>query len=542
MIHCPSCGSGLRFDIASQKTCCDHCRSFFEPEALPDSVYDDAETEKVFDSFRVICPDCGAELVTTDPNDAVGFCPYCGGASVIYDKIRKEWAPNGIIPFSVTKEQCRELYSKEVKKQWFVSRKYRDPKLIESFRGIYMPYCSYQNRVQGLIQLRAHGREYDEGNYRYSTDHFIVTANADYTVKDSSMHEASVAFDDHLSDRIAPYDEKALRRFTPGYLCGFYAETGDLDGDDYAYASRETVRSCMYSALNNDKVFHGAMKEQNLTLDKASDDHIPFKPESAERRLYPVWFMSYRRGNKITYATVNGQTGKVAADLPLSPLRILLTALGLFAVLFGLMLLLINVLPTVPATTVNGVSAMLSLTGMYIIQHSFIRTVGKTLRAPEMDCKIPLAFIVSAILMTVGVVLATTDGTYEQDRYAMGMLAMMVGLIVNIVQHVKQKKYTNVIKHLTLTTPSMQQNGILAEAKSFRVINGIYRVLMYIAVFICILVISADTAAKSLYFALAAVNAAAMFGLALLHIFFQKKVAMRRPPQFNKKGAAYDEK
>ena len=116
MIHCPSCGSGLRFDIASQKTCCDHCRSFFEPEALPDSVYDDAETEKVFDSFRVICPDCGAELVTTDPNDAVGFCPYCGGASVIYDKLRKEWAPNGIIPFSVTKEQCRELYSKEVKK------------------------------------------------------------------------------------------------------------------------------------------------------------------------------------------------------------------------------------------------------------------------------------------------------------------------------------------------------------------------------------------------------------------------------------------
>ncbi len=32
--------------------------------------------------------------------------------------------------------------------------------------------------------------------------------------------------------------------------------------------------------------------------------------------MYPVWFMSYRKGDRIAYATVNGQTGKVTADIP----------------------------------------------------------------------------------------------------------------------------------------------------------------------------------------------------------------------------------
>ena len=115
MIHCPTCGSGLRFDIASQKTVCDHCRNSFEPESLPDSVYDDADTAQAFEGFAFMCPDCGAELMTTDSNDAVGFCPYCGGASVIHDRLRQEWKPNQIIPFSITKEQCKEIYVKEVK-------------------------------------------------------------------------------------------------------------------------------------------------------------------------------------------------------------------------------------------------------------------------------------------------------------------------------------------------------------------------------------------------------------------------------------------
>ena len=79
MVHCPSCGAGLRFEITSQQMFCEHCQNRFDPKKLYDKMSDDAKTEKTFDSFVYLCPSCGGEIETTDKNDAVGFCPYCGG-------------------------------------------------------------------------------------------------------------------------------------------------------------------------------------------------------------------------------------------------------------------------------------------------------------------------------------------------------------------------------------------------------------------------------------------------------------------------------
>ena len=108
MVHCPSCGAGLRFDIERQQMFCDHCQSLFDPQRITDSTYNDAKTENNFETYSYICPDCGAELMTNDKRDAIGFCPYCGGASMIFDRIRRDWKPDGVIPFAVTKEQCKQ--------------------------------------------------------------------------------------------------------------------------------------------------------------------------------------------------------------------------------------------------------------------------------------------------------------------------------------------------------------------------------------------------------------------------------------------------
>lgn len=38
--------------------------------------------------------------------------------------------------------------------------------------------------------------------------------------------------------------------------------------------------------------------------------------KEAASAMLPVWFLSYRNKDRVAYATVNGQTGKVAADIP----------------------------------------------------------------------------------------------------------------------------------------------------------------------------------------------------------------------------------
>lgn len=543
MVHCPSCGAGLRFEIETQQMYCDHCLGRFHPAELYDKVSDDAKAEKTFDSFVYVCPSCAGEMQTTDKNDAVGFCPYCGGASMIYDKIRKEWKPDFLIPFQITKEQCKQLYCDEVKKHPFVSKKFRDPQLIESFRGIYMPYCEMGGTVSGEVTLRADSHEQNIGDYHYETRRYDVKGTAEYTVTGGAAHDASVAFDDHLSERLEPFDKRNQRKFAPGYLCGFYAETGDMDAGDNAALAREDMKDALYTAMQSDPALKKALNSEDLRLKKHDpEEYLPVEVNIGRRMLYPVWFMSYRRGNRITYATVNGQTGKVAADLPLSPLRILLAALGCAAVIFGLLLLFSQFLPSIPAKTTLGVSGLLGIIGMFVMQHSYINTVGTALNTLDIVHKnLPLWFVVSSVAAIVGVVLMSTDGSYAQNRYAIGALLTLAGTVVNLVQHFKQRRLTKSISKTELQTRSMQTNGILAEAKRFNRINGILRAVMYISMIVSLLGSFAQTPHNALLYALSFIACGELITLALLHIQFQTNVAKRRLPQFNKKGAAYDE-
>ena len=87
----------------------------------------------------------------------------------------------------------------------------------------------------------------------------------------------------------------------------------------------------------------------------------------------------------------------------------------------------------------------------------------------------------------------------------------------------------------------MQSNGILVEAKRFNIINFIMRAVIFATNAYFIWLILTTIQSNGVYYLLAAVSAAELFGLTIMHIIFQTKIATRRLPQFNKKGAAYDQ-
>jgi len=558
MVYCPSCGAELRFDIQSQHMVCEHCRSSFEPQNLKDKTSDDAKTQEYYDSYAYVCPSCGAEIDTTDKNDAIGFCPYCGGSSMIFDKIRKEWKPQGIIPFMVTKEQCKEFYCKEVKKYIFVSKKYRDPKLIESFRGIYMPYCSFEGTVDGDIYLSAKSKEENIGNYDYQTKYYELNTNIKCTVTEVASHDASAAFDDHISMKLEPFDKNSCRQFHPAYLSGFYAEVGDVNMNEYNEVAKSNMLPYLCSELKNTPQMAEAARSQDLTIDEnSSDNRIPISVIPSKRNLFPVWFMSYRRGEKITYAAVNGQTGKVAADLPLSPIRILIAALIFSSVIFGILMFVMNMLPTLPATTTLGVCTMLGLSGMYILQHCYIKTIGITLEQKELTKRLSFGFVFHTMVAIVGIILMTTDGTYEQNRFMLGVVLTAVAMLILLFKYyIEQSVMTGKIKRIKLSGISMQSNGILVEAKKFNIINFFMRTILFLTMlfflavminenipifrFFKIPVLISGAQSSTFYYLLAAVAAAELFVLTIMHIIFQSNIAKRRLPQFNKRGAAYD--
>ena len=61
--------------------------------------------------------------------------------------------------------------------------------------------------------------------------------------------------------------------------------------------------------------------------------------------MLPVWFLSYRNGGRVSYAVVNGQTGKAAADLPVDKKRYLFGSLLLAVPLFFWLNLNFTIIP-----------------------------------------------------------------------------------------------------------------------------------------------------------------------------------------------------
>ncbi|MBQ7638215.1 MAG: hypothetical protein IJS90_04880 [Clostridia bacterium] len=435
MIHCPGCGSGLRFDIETQQMKCDYCDSLYDPYRF-DSEKDDAKKAESFDTYVWVCPSCGAELETPDEMDAMGFCPYCGGASLLFDKIRKQWRPESVIPFSVTKEQCKEAYLKEARKHPFVSKQYKDPKLLETFRGIYMPYWSYRLLHRGKYEIIGESGESRDGDYMVS-EVYKITGDIDMEY-DGYAHDASSAFDDRLSEDLAPFESEGKKPFTPGFLSGFYTVIGDKPREEFDERTLQYAKEKAVMSIAERSTEVGELLRKKSLRVKPGESTVPTEILDAQRALYPVWFMSYRKGDRVTYAAVNGQTGKVSADLPASPGKLLILAGALAALIFAFLMML----PSVKASVASLITAIIFLAGNIFLNVSFNRLVGqsKELRiSPEAVAYKKhnvLRIVVSAVCVFIGFIMTAAEPAHNVVPYTFCILmaALFIFFIVKFIR------------------------------------------------------------------------------------------------------------
>lgn len=71
--------------------------------------------------------------------------------------------------------------------------------------------------------------------------------------------------------------------------------------------------------------------------------------------------MSYRKGDRVCYATVNGQTGKVAADLPVDPKRYFFGSVLLAIPIFLLLNLFLTLTPSVFLIITAIISSLIAI-------------------------------------------------------------------------------------------------------------------------------------------------------------------------------------
>lgn len=348
MYECPNCGGNLKFDIPSQQLACKFCDSKFDPYAIQketDTVEGDCFEVNVFS-----CPQCGGEMFSGD-NDATSFCSYCGSANILSSRISKEKRPQFIIPFKVTKDDCKKAYKSKMRKAFFVPKELKNPDFIDGFRGIYMPYWSYRFSQRGRVSFEGK-TEKRRGDYIYR-DHYALSGDLDAGYAGYAC-DASSNFYDNISEALGPYTANQIRNFTPSFLSGFYAETADVRPGLYRQDAEEMVADVTYDRIKKDSVFR---KYGFIQPNKRRVEALHTYCEGEDSAMFPVWFMSYRNGDRVAYATVNGQTGKVVADMPVDEKRFFGSSLILAIPLFLILNLIFTLRPMILLTC----SAILAL-------------------------------------------------------------------------------------------------------------------------------------------------------------------------------------
>lgn len=349
MYTCKNCGGALKYDIASGQLKCDSCDTQYDPYAVTQEQ--DAERDD-YDVTVFKCPQCGGEIYSTD-NTAAGFCSFCGASTVLSSRLVKEKKVDYLIPFKKTKEDCKQAYGKLMRRALYAPKELKDPTNIDGFRGIYMPYWVYHVKQQGHVKL--HGtKSYRRGDY-IITKHYGLHMDVDAQYKGLS-YDASSAFSDDISAKMSPYDVKNMKPFTPSLLSGFYADMSDVEADIYAQDAKAFSADATTNRIRRSPEIAGYALENAETIPHKIPPHIV----STDSAMMPVWFLSYRNRDRVAYAAVNGQTGRVVADLPVDIRKYLLGCV-IFAVPI---ILLLNLFLTL---TPSALLALVSILATCVI-------------------------------------------------------------------------------------------------------------------------------------------------------------------------------
>lgn len=341
MYVCPTCGAGLVFDPKSQQLLCLSCRNKYDPENIEKMRLDKAKEvqnqnmdlkDNEYEAISYKCSHCGAELITTDETITT-FCSFCRTGTMLDRKQIAKTKPDYVIPFKVTKDECKKIYVDKIKKSFFAPKSMIDSQEVEKIRGIYMPYWLYTYEKHGDTSAKGSKYSHRSGDYVYYDDYTLIT-NVDAECS-GITHDATSNFSDRLSEAIAPFSIKEKKDFSAAYLSGYYADNEDVDKEIYTNEGAQIASKDISSRLGKEKEYHKYSAKPNVVL----------SPKSAKLALFPVYYLATknRSGDRISYAVVNGQTGKITADIPVDIKKFFITSFAIAIPLFFILNLFLTI-------------------------------------------------------------------------------------------------------------------------------------------------------------------------------------------------------
>ena len=323
---CPCCDGAIEFDSTSQKMKCPYCDAEFEMDALQayaaeqnnqpqenmswDTSAGAEWTEGETEGLRVYtCNTCGGEIVA-DETTGASECPFCGNPVIMTGQFAGALKPDLVIPFKVDKKAAIAALQNHYKGKLLLPKVFKDENHIKEVKGLYVPVWLFDTDADAYVNYRAtRTRTWSDSQYRYTeTSHFAVTRSGGIGFENVPV-DGSTKMDDTLMESIEPFNIADAVDFQTAYLSGFLADKYDVDAEASITRANERIKSSTEDAF--------ASTVQGYTSVVPVSSTINLQNGRARYALYPVWILNTQwNGQKFTFG-INGQTGKIAGDLPM---------------------------------------------------------------------------------------------------------------------------------------------------------------------------------------------------------------------------------
>jgi hypothetical protein len=332
---CPDCGGDLEWNAAKQALACPFCG--FIPRDQPAATGTVAERDLAaalletgderrgygVATVKVKCQSCNA-ISVFEATRVAQRCEFCASPSIVpYQETRDPITPETLLPVKLDASIVRDIVKRWVQSRWFAPNALRSGALTDTIRAIFLPYWTFDaaahadwtalsgdyyyvtetyRDAQGRAQQRVvrHVRWYPSSG---SLDHFF----------DDSLVPGTVGVRMDLLSKVEPFPTKELKPYDPAFVRGWTVERYQVDLRKASELNRDQMNAAMRSLCAAQVP---GDTHQNLQVDAT------YAQRTFKHILVPVWLVNYTFGPKTFQVLVNGYTGSIAGDRPVSWIKV----------------------------------------------------------------------------------------------------------------------------------------------------------------------------------------------------------------------------
>ncbi len=386
---CPHCGAPTRFDVSAGGVACEHCgytapmvaqavgRGAEEYEFTLETLKK-AEQGWGADRRELHCDACGANL-TIPANALTVTCPFCTSNRVNVrvapsDQLR----PRFLVPFKIKPESLRTNVTAWLGKGWYHPKELAASSVIERFAGVYLPFWTFDTQIAAAWKAEV-GHERQERYYDASAKEWRTRTVIDWRWEsgqvelniDDYLVNASANMSQLILARVLPFNLNQLVDYQPDYLAGLQAKGYDLNLPDAWDQAKGHLREDAHKACLND-IASSHVRNFSMIAD--------FGEETWRYILLPVYLSTYRFQEKIYQVMVNGQTGTIGGQKPVSWMKIWMAIAAMLVP--GGLLMLFGILMSQKATGILPLVAGLVLliaggVGAFVLHNKAVQSEAK---------------------------------------------------------------------------------------------------------------------------------------------------------------------